>query len=189
MPSNNSSASQNSYQHQGPRQQNQFVQNTKSFNNGVSSHANPHQQGPSYGGWQQYQHGPPHQQPPSQNHQGGLDILALADKASSALANVNTMGQPQGGASPQFSSSVPGYGPPPPPNNNPSSSNVFSHGNIPPRHFNMGAPPPMAPIPPQNNSRRNNNRHTTASMEQLPIAVQYAVQVRVQCSLDRKLHL
>ena len=151
----------------------------------------------SYSQWQQpplqQQQPPPHNPP---NQQVPVDILALADKASSALANQNKMNAPPPHLAP------PSY---PSSNNNPPvlPSSVSGHSRPPPsapsfaNHPNSGVPnsfgPPHAAggmgFPHQNvnharpsNMHSNNNsarppRHTTATMQDLPTSVQYAVQV------------
>jgi hypothetical protein len=140
--------------------------------------------GASYGGWQQ-------QQPPQQQGQM-LDILALADKASSAVQaltgqapgsqrNPGPYGQnpyPYGGQSQQPQQSQ--YPPP---------QSSYQQQQAP----NYGMPNPQAMAPPyggnphggrgqqgggqQQRPRGGGGRHTTATMEMLPHNVQYAVQV------------
>ena len=162
------------------------------YNMGNPSYQRPPPQQQSHG-WQQ-QSFPPHPSQPGPSPQGQmLDIMALADKASSAvqaLASQNPAAPPRGpyGQHPyggqqqqlqQQQPPPPAYGQPqnqyqPP---NPSS---FPPPQQPTAY---GAPSgmPQAPQPlgmaQQQQRPRVPNRHTTATMDMLPQQVQYAVQV------------
>mmetsp|Transcript_22795 Transcript_22795/g.63372 ORF Transcript_22795/g.63372 Transcript_22795/m.63372 type:complete len:774 (-) Transcript_22795:4638-6959(-) len=171
-----------SYPPPGPNHQNQFVQQQQpSFapvNAGGPYGAPPQQPPQQYGSnWQQQQQPQlqqqqqqqqPHQQQ-SSSANGMVDILALADKASSVLRQNQTHHQPPASA-PQFSSS---------PNSMPGPP-YAQNNSFPPPSNNMNG---FAPRAPQHNPSGGNNnrhghsrRHTTANMNDLPTSVRYALQ-------------
>ncbi|KAL7581051.1 hypothetical protein ACA910_005854 [Epithemia clementina (nom. ined.)] len=192
-------------QQQPPPQQQQFVpqQQQHSFNPMGASlpgqMIHPHQQqqaqlqqdvSNSYGHWPQQQHNPQ----PLQS-QLPVDILALADKASSALASQNKMNTLPGiiassGVAPSqlYSSNnlsnMPGPPPPPPSfNNNNNNSGIMPnpYGPQPPSHPAPGSANAQHHHQQRNNSSSNNSsarppRHTIATLQDLPTSVQYAVQ-------------
>ena len=135
----------------------------------------------------------------SQTLQGSIDILGLADKAASAIQALganNKLNQAQPGYPPQQHmppQQQQGY---PPPYNTGSGMNQASNMNMqqPPRpgqptfHQNQMYPPQqqhppafsgpnsMNQPPPQ--QQQGGRRRTTASLHELPMSVQYALQVR-----------
>lgn len=158
--------------------------------------APPPNQGPA--GWQP--------QPGTVHNSAGqapVDILGLADKAASAVQalqnqgrlqqqNVRQQGQPPYGGPPGHSIPPHGMGQPSHPPQN-------YHANVPQQQQQQQPPPPYGPQGQRNSiggggpgsvaganggaaglaAANANRRRTTASMTELPVTVQYAVQVSV----------
>jgi hypothetical protein len=168
--------------------------NGPSGNNNRPMRGNPDSYGPPV--YQQPPPVPPYAVRPSapvqqQQQQGGwqqpltVDILGLADKAAyavQALASQNHPGMPP-------VTMIPGMPPVnmmrPPPSGYPGVPNGYP--GVPPNAY--GQPPMTMPqhvpgaMPDSNNNNNNNGpkggrRRTTAKMQELPVMVQYAVQVR-----------
>lgn len=181
------------------QQQNPAMMNAPSPQN---QHLSYQQQQPMMGVQQQQQQ---QQQPLQGSYQGGgppnvggwpqsqtpVDILGLADKAASAVQalaagqNKYQVAPPYAPSAPvnMSSSSLSSYGMPqqqPPPSVNPYGNQGSMNAN----QYDLRQPsgPPQPPQNYQNQQPQNNQRRarTTAALEDLPINVQYAIQVRNQ---------
>lgn len=111
---------------------------------------------------QQFQQQPPPQMPPPQQSLPPTDIRGLAEKAAAALATSRAL---QGSSMPQMA---------PPPQSTLPPPHSFSYST--PNQHAYAPPPPHHQQPQPHHQQQFPRRgHTTATMNELPVTVQYAV--------------